>query len=77
MMRLYKPKSGMERGTLYQLRNITKSVKSDMNACEDFFEVVTGHIVASAMDLLGMSSIDNVPSSIVIQFPGKVWMRRL
>ena len=72
----------MERGTLYQLRNlinrrnITKSVKSDMNACEDFFEVVvTGHIIASAMELLGMSSIDDVPSSTIIESPEEVWMK--
>ena len=72
----------MERGTLYQLRNlinrrnVTKSVKSDMNACEDFFEVVvTGHIIASAMELLGMSSIDDVPSSTIIESPEEVWMK--
>ena len=42
-----------------------------MNACEDFFEVVvTGHIIASAMELLGMSSIDDVPSSTIIESPG-------
>lgn len=72
----------MERGTLYQLRNlinrrnVTKTVKSDMNACEDFFEVVvTGHIIASAMELLGMSSIDDVPSSTIIQSPEEVWIK--
>ena len=41
--------SGMERGTLYQLRNLinqrnVKKVKSDVNANEDFFTlVVTAH----------------------------------
>ena len=35
-----------------------------MNAREDFFElVVTGHVIACAMQLLGMSSIDEIPSS--------------
>lgn len=44
--RLYKTKSGMERGTLYQLRNlinrrnVIKKVKSDMNACEDFLSLL-------------------------------------
>ena len=72
----------MERGTLYQLRNlinrrnIVKKVKNDMNACEDFFElVVTGHVIACAMQLLGMSSINEIPSSMVIQSPEDVWMK--
>ena len=72
----------MERGTLYQLgnlinrRNVIKNVKNDMNACEDFFEVVvTGHVIACAMELLGMSSIDEVPSTTVIQSPEDVWMK--
>ena len=76
--RLYKTKSGMERGTMYQLRNlinrrnVVKKVKSDMNACEDFFE---GHVIACAMQLLQMSSVDAVPSSNVIQSPEEAWMR--
>ena len=69
----------MERGTLYQLRNLInrrnvgKKVKSDMN---DFFElVVTGHIIACAMQLLGMSAIDEVPSSAIILSPEDAWMK--
>ena len=80
--RLYKMKSGMERGTMYQLRNlinrgnVVKKVKSDMNACEDFFElIVTGHVIACAMQLLQMSSVDAVPSSNVIHSPEEAWMR--
>ena len=72
----------MERGTLYQLRNlinrrnVIRKVKNDMNACEDFIElVVTGHIIACAMELLGMSSIDAVPSSNIIQSADEVWMK--
>ena len=71
----------MERGTLYQLRNlinrrnVIKRVKNDMNACEEFFKlVVTGYVVASAMELLGMSSVDDVPSS-TIQSPEDAWMK--
>jgi hypothetical protein len=43
--RLYNTQSGMERGTLYQLRNlitrrsVTKEAKSDVNSNEDFLEV--------------------------------------
>ena len=47
----------MERETLYQLinlinhRNIVKTVKSDVNAREDFLElVVTGHIITCAIE---------------------------
>ena len=75
-------KLGMERGTLYQLRNliirrnVTKNVKNDMNACEDFFEVVVvRHVIASAMELLGMSSIDDLPSFTITQSPEDVWMK--
>ena len=46
----------MERGTLYLLRNlinrrnVTTEVKSNVNANEDFLEVVvTGHVIVTAM----------------------------
>ena len=72
----------MERGTLYQLRNlinrrnVIRKVKNDMNACEDFFElIVTGYVIACAMELLGMSSVDGVPTSNIIQSPEEVWMK--
>ena len=72
----------MERGTLYQLRNlinqrnVVKKVKNDMNACEDFFKlVVTGHIMACAMEVLGMSSIDAIPSSSIIPSPEEACMK--
>ncbi len=68
----------MERGTLYQLRNlinrrnVTKEIKSDVNAIEDFIEVVTtGYIVSAVMthlgmSHLGMSHINDIPSDSVI-----------
>lgn len=63
----------MERGTLYQLRNainrrnVRVSCKDDMNACEDFFElVVSGHILVAVMNVLGMSSVDDTPSSTLV-----------
>ena len=50
----------MERGTLYQLRNltnrgnVTKQVKSDVNFNEDFLELCsTGYILVSVMTKLG------------------------
>ena len=72
----------MERGTLYQLRNlinrrsVVKKVKSDVNACEDFLElVVTGYIVACAMEVLDMSALNEVPSSAVIDSPEDAWRK--
>ncbi len=63
----------MERGTLYQLRNlinrrnVKKEVKSDVNAIEDFIEVVTtGYIVSAVMIHLGMSHINDIPSDSII-----------
>ncbi len=63
----------MERGTLYQLRNlinrrnVKKEVKSDVNAIEYFIEVVTtGYIVSAVMTHLGMSHINDIPSDSVI-----------
>ena len=36
--------------------------KNDMNACEDFFELVTkAHIVVTAMKTFGMKKIDDKP----------------
>ena len=47
-----------------------------MNSCEEFFElVVVGHIITSTMEVLGMSAIDKVPSSGVIQSQEDVWMK--
>ena len=66
--RLLDTGSGMERGTLYQLRNlinqrnVTKQAKTDVNANEDFMEVCfTGYILVSVMSLLGMSDLEGSP----------------
>lgn len=63
----------MDRGTLYQLRNLINrrnvkaSCKDDMNACEDFFQlVVRGHILVAVMEFLGMASVEGTPSLTVI-----------
>ena len=77
--RLYDTKSGMERGTLYQLRNlinrrnVKKEVKSDVNATEDFIEiVVTGYIISAVLSYLGMSCINDVPSDSILS--PALWM---
>ena len=70
-IRLYSVSSGIDGGTLFQLRtlinrrNVKKKPKSDFNACEDFFTTVTeAHILAAAMNFFGMSSLIDEPSSI-------------
>lgn len=77
--RLYKTSSSMEKGILFQLRNlldrrnVSKTPKSDVYAYEDFLEtVVIGHILAAAMKYLGMSSMNDQPSSSIIS--QDVWM---
>lgn len=46
-----------------------------MNESEDFLElVVTGHVIACTMEVLGMSSVNDIPSSTVIDSPEDVWM---
>ena len=69
----------MERGTLYQLRNllnrrnVTKQPMSDVNANEDFIEVVVvAYILVAVMSYLGMKSLDDVPSVSIIS--PDLWM---
>ncbi len=65
----------MQRGTLFQLRNllnrrnISTSVKANVNAWEDFMDVITkGHILTAALEYLGMTSLDSLPDpSLLIQ----------
>lgn len=77
--RLYNTESGMEKGTLYQLRNainrrnVTKAAKSDVNANEDFLEVaVTGYILVAAMSFLGMTDLHGAPDASLV--PPCLWM---
>ena len=77
--RLYKTTSGRDRGTLCQLRNlinrrnVTKSPKNDVNAAEDFLEVVVvGHILTAVMSYLGMSSLHDKPLSSIVCHD--IWM---
>ena len=68
MKRLYKITSGTDRG-----RNISKTPKKNVNAAEDFLEViVNGHILSAAMSYLGMTSLHDRPlPSIVLH---DIWM---
>ena len=69
----------MERCTLYQLRNlinrrnVKKEVESDVNATEDFIEiVVTGYIISAVLSYLGMLCINDVPSDSILS--PDLWM---
>ncbi len=68
--RLYHVSSGKDGGTLYQLRNlinrcnVVKKPKKNVTACEEFFQLVLEvHILSAAMEVFGMTSIEDEPSS--------------
>lgn len=69
-IRLYSASSGIDGGTLFQLRNlinrrnVRKLPQNDLSACEDFFNAVTdAHILTAAMTFFNMSSLDDRPSN--------------
>lgn len=68
--RLYGHQSNRDGGTLLQLRNLVnrssvpKDPKSDVNATKDFiYLALVGHVVVAAMEVLGMKSIEDQPTS--------------
>ena len=74
--RLYKAVSFQDAGTLYHLRNtvgrsnVTGSPKDNFNECEDFFfTVVRTHIIAAAMEVLGMDSLSESPKKYIFPDP--------
>ena len=71
--RLYSVTSGADGGTLFQLRslinrrNVRKGPSDDVNSSVDFLmTVIEGHILAAVMEVLGMSSLTDEPSSVII-----------
>ena len=66
---LYSTMSGIDGSTMYQLRNlinrrnVVKDPSNNFAASEDFILLLTeAHIVAAAMTVFGMASVDNKPS---------------
>ncbi|KAL5517099.1 hypothetical protein EMCRGX_G002570 [Ephydatia muelleri] len=62
--RLYNSCSGMDAGTLFQLRevinrrNVISDVTKDLTACEEFMELVTtAHVLTAAMHVAGASNL--------------------
>ena len=65
----YSKDSIADHGTIYQLRNVLERTNvvrkpiDNFNACDDFFVlVVKSHIVAAAMEVLGIKAVNQVPS---------------
>lgn len=57
---------------MYQIRNlinrqnVVSSPSNDVNASEDFFELVTSsHILAAAMEIFGMESLSDSPDPLL------------
>ena len=44
----------------------------DVNAYENFFHLVESHVLAAAMEFLGMENIDNKPADDI--FPSTLWL---
>ena len=70
MDNVYKTDSSQDGGTMYQLRNlinrrnVVADPKKDMNACEDFFELITNaHILAAAMQMFDINDLTDPLSS--------------
>ena len=69
---MYKTTSGLDGGTLFQIRNLINrrnvitDVSKDMNACEDFLHLTTSaHIFTAAMQLLGAKSVPELHAKII------------
>ena len=77
----YSTQSSGEHGTLYQLRNrlnhtnVVQKPSHDFNSCDDFFElIIISRVIAASLNILGMSNIQDVPSTSLIPEPHMIWM---
>ena len=69
-----------DHGTLYQLRNklnhtnVVRTPKKDVNACEDFIEIITAGLgVAAALAALELRSVSDTPAEAVLPEAEDVW----
>ena len=76
----YSYQSASEHGTLYQLRNklnrtnVVNTPKRDMNACEDFLDVVTsGLVMAAVCTTLQLKSVDELPTNSALLRADEMW----
>ena len=70
---MYKTSSASDHGNLYQTRNLIqrrnvgKKPKKDFNAHDSFFDLVTtAHILAAAVEVLGMDDLDDTPCELLV-----------
>ena len=77
----YSDKSSREHGTLYQLRNVlnrsnvVKDPMKNFNACDDFFVLaVESHIIAAALNIFGMTSMEDLPLHQIVPNAEMLWM---
>ncbi len=76
----YSSNSAQDHGTLYQLRNklnrtnVVTKPKNNVNACEDFVEIVTSSlIISSTLEMLSLNSVNDMPSDISVPGAEEVW----
>eukprot|EP00731_Ephydatia_muelleri_P002391 Em0001g2391a len=70
--RLYSSCSGMDTGTLFQLRNVINrrnvitDVSKDLTACEEFMQLATiAHVVSAAIHIAGVTNMSELSSKIM------------
>eukprot|EP00731_Ephydatia_muelleri_P006704 Em0003g952a len=70
--RLYSSCSGMDTGTLFQLRNVINrrnvitDVSKDLIACEEFMQLATiAHVVSAAIHIAGVTNMSELSSKIM------------
>ncbi|KAL5510576.1 hypothetical protein EMCRGX_G006142 [Ephydatia muelleri] len=70
--RLYSSCSGMDTGTLLQLRNVINrrnvitDVSKDLTACEEFMQLATiAHVVSAAIHIAGVTNMSELSSKIM------------
>ena len=70
---VYNTKSQGDKGTLFQLRNllnrrnVSQIPKQNFDACDDFLNtIVDSHVLAAAIEHLGMKSVSDLPSQSII-----------
>ena len=70
--RLYNTSSGVDKGTLFQLRNlinrrnVVSDVSNDTAACEEFMELITvAHILSAAVHITGVPDLEGLSKKIL------------
>ena len=79
---MYKESSVSEKGTLTQLKVLLNHKRvtfpnnkiTNFDACDDFFKIVlSSHVIAAAMELLNMTSLEDEPANDSL-LPADGWL---